>query len=83
MRKAVLALSVAVFATCTLAISVDAKKQQRGPKLLSGNVAQENIAKVNSGITWHTSLNRAMQDANRQGKMILWVQMIGKMDGAT
>lgn len=82
MKKAVIALSMAVLATCTLSINADAKKK-KSPKLLSGAVAQQNIVKVNKGITWHTSLNRALHDAHRQGKMVLWVQMIGKMDGAT
>ena len=82
MKKAVIAFSMAVLTTCTLAISADAKKN-KGPKLLSGSVAQQKIVKVNNGINWHTSLNRALHDAYNQKKMVLWVQMIGKMDGAT
>lgn len=52
-------------------------------KLLPGQVARENIERVNQQIDWHTSLGAAQNQARREGKMILWVQMIGQMDGAT
>ncbi|MCA9802141.1 MAG: hypothetical protein KC777_09150 [Cyanobacteria bacterium HKST-UBA02] len=53
------------------------------PKLLPGYAAKENIDQVNKGIKWHTNLAAAESDARQQGKMILWIQLVGKMDGAT
>ncbi|MGD9684080.1 MAG: hypothetical protein AB7W16_23160 [Candidatus Obscuribacterales bacterium] len=53
------------------------------PKLLPGYAAKENIDQVNKGIKWHTNLAAAESDARQQGKMILWIHLVGKMDGAT
>ena len=82
MRNRVLAGFAAVLAVCLLNVNqAEAAKGQK--RLLNGTVAKQNIDKVNQGINWHTSLSTAQSEARRSGKMILWVQMIGKMDGAT
>lgn len=51
--------------------------------VIEGDQARENIKKVNSDINWHTSLNSALMDARKENKMVLWVHLVGKMDGAT
>ncbi|MCA9802816.1 MAG: hypothetical protein KC777_12665 [Cyanobacteria bacterium HKST-UBA02] len=51
--------------------------------VIEGDQARENIKKVNSDINWHTSLNGALMDARKENKMVLWVHLVGKMDGAT
>lgn len=51
--------------------------------VIQGDQAKENIKKVNSNIKWHTSLNSALMDARKESKMVLWVHLVGKMDGAT
>lgn len=81
MKKVILSSTLALLVSFSLALDADAAKKNK--KLLTGQVAKQKIEKVNEGITWHTSLRRAGQIAQNQGKMILWVQMIGKMDGAT
>ena len=81
MRKLILSSGLALLVSVSIGLQADAAKQNK--KLLSGEVAKQNICKVNDGITWHSSLNQAAQIAHREGKMILWIQMIGKMDGAT
>ncbi|SRR5579885_3187217 len=51
--------------------------------IIPGYVAKDNIEKVNNEIHWYTSLNQAEDQARRENKMVLWVHMIGQMDGAT
>lgn len=55
----------------------------QGPRLLSGSVSEERVAQLSSQINWHTSLSQALQDAQRQNKLVVWVHMLGKIDGAT
>ena len=78
MLKTALALSLAALAGFASCIPALAK-----PQVLPGYVAKDNIQQVNEGIKWHTSLPEAESEARRQGKMVLWIQMLGKMDGAT
>ena len=52
-------------------------------KVLPARVAKSNVEQVNSKIHWHTNLNSALARAKREGKMVLWIHMIGKVDGAT
>ncbi|MBZ0186670.1 MAG: hypothetical protein K8F91_10510 [Candidatus Obscuribacterales bacterium] len=51
--------------------------------VVEGPKAKENTQKVTSAIKWHTSMNTALAQARAQNKMLLWVHMIGKIDGAT
>ncbi len=61
-------------------------KQQAGMRkmmVMPGDVAKENVQKVNSEIRWHSNLNSALGQAHRQNKMVLWVHLIGNLSGAT
>ena len=79
-ERALLALSLGlVLLSGGAAVEAKAKNS----KLLPGYAAKENIDRVNQDIQWHTHLSEAIKSARSQGKMILWVQMIGQMDGAT
>jgi hypothetical protein len=53
------------------------------PALISGQVVQEAEGRVVTNIHWNTSLAQAEQQARRQGKMVMWVHMLGSMEGAT
>ena len=55
----------------------------RGPRLVGGIEANDRVSKLTSEIRWHTSLGEAKADAARQGKMILWVHMLGDLSGKT
>ncbi len=77
-RKSVVAIAAI---TATIAFAASAPAQNRN--LLPGHVAKENITKVNSEIHWNRSLNEALAEARASHKMVLWLHMIGKMDGAT
>ena len=51
--------------------------------VLSGNEAKANIQKVTNNVRWHTNLNSALAQAAREHKMVLWIHMIGSVDGST
>jgi len=51
--------------------------------VLNGYVCSERVHKLTSDITWFKSLDQAEQAAHSQGKLIFWVHMLGKIDGAT
>ena len=54
-----------------------------GPQLMSGNVTQNNVAQLTSQIQWHQSLPQAEYQAQRDGKMVFWMHMLGNLSGAT
>ncbi len=51
--------------------------------VLPGRVAKDNVMEVNNNVRWHTNLNSALARAHREQKMVLWIHMVGKIDGAT
>lgn len=51
--------------------------------LLDARESESNARKVRSDLGWSNSLSDAKQRAQQQGKMIFWVHMLGKLDGAT
>ena len=53
------------------------------PSFVTGDVAQRQVSKLTGEIHWYNNLNQAEQQAQRQGKMIVWLQMLGRIDGAT
>jgi len=54
-----------------------------GEELVPGYVAKSKIHQVSTGIEWNTELDAAQEKAKNANKMILWINMIGKMEGAT
>jgi len=52
-------------------------------RVVPGYLAQERVEKLTSEIQWHDKLPDALAEAQREGKLVFWVQMLGKIDGAT
>ena len=52
-------------------------------KLIPGAEAYQRTSQLTSDITWNHSLSQAEATAQKKGKMIFWVQMLGDMAGAT
>lgn len=75
-----LQLSAAVFITMLLASNGTAAE---AAKVLSGEVCQAKVHELTTDISWYKSLSKAEEDAKREGKLIFWVHMLGKIDGAT
>ncbi len=51
--------------------------------VLGGEICSANVHKLTSEMTWYKSLSKAEADAEREGKLIVWVHMLGKIDGST
>jgi hypothetical protein len=48
-----------------------------------GSVCSLNVHKLTSDITWYTDLKQAEKLAAGENKLVFWVHMLGKVDGAT
>lgn len=55
----------------------------RAEKVLEGQVCSEKVHALTSEIEWYKSLHKAEDAARNQGKLVFWVHMLGKIDGAT
>lgn len=53
------------------------------PRLMSGSVNESNVAQLTHQINWHSSLPQAETQAQREGKMVFWMHMLGQLSGAT
>lgn len=52
-------------------------------ELLQGEVCEANVHKLTTEIDWYSNLKKAEKTAAEQNKLILWIHMVGKIDGAT
>jgi hypothetical protein len=50
---------------------------------MSGNMTENNVAQLTHQINWHPSLPQAEYQAQREGKMVFWMHMLGNLSGAT
>jgi hypothetical protein len=53
------------------------------PAYLTGQSAQEQVHKLTGEIHWCQDLTEAERQAQSQKKMIVWIHMLGRIDGAT
>lgn len=90
MKQECLKMKFAVLSSLSLALLVSLAlapgiwtAEAKGPKMISGQVSEQKVDKLLSGIHWYESLPQAEAVAKQQGKPIVWVHMLGKMDGAT
>lgn len=56
---------------------------QAAPGLVSGEEQWENVNALTSQVQWFRDLNQAEQSARQKGKMVFYMHMLGKIDGAT
>jgi hypothetical protein len=52
-------------------------------KVLEGAVCSMNVHKLTTNIDWYTDLKKAEKAAAEQNKLVFWMHMLGKIDGAT
>lgn len=57
--------------------------EAKAKAVLSGEICSANVHKLTSEMTWYKSLSKAEADAEREGKLVVWVHMLGKIDGST
>ena len=51
--------------------------------VLSGQVCSQNVSKMTNEISWTRDLKDAQERAAQEDKLVLWVHMVGKMEGDT
>tara|TARA_Y100001978_G_scaffold48810_1_gene43917 strand:- start:257 stop:538 length:282 start_codon:yes stop_codon:yes gene_type:complete len=51
--------------------------------LVKGDLQRQRVNKLLGTIQWHKSLAQAQADARSRGKMIFWVNILGKLTGDT
>lgn len=44
-------------------------------------VSQKNTQTLLAAVTWHTALDAALEQAKKDGKLVFWMQIKGKLDG--
>ncbi len=52
-------------------------------KVLQGEVCSERVHELTSEINWNRNLHKAEDEARQQGKLVFWLHIVGKIDGAT
>jgi hypothetical protein len=73
--------SFALLASILLASAISAQQVQK--KAILPEVASASATKLNREINWHDSLESAAKQANKEGKLIFYMHMLGKIDGGT
>ncbi|MBN8661128.1 MAG: hypothetical protein K2Y32_02700 [Candidatus Obscuribacterales bacterium] len=71
-------LALAMLAACTLTLPA-----QAGPKLITGTEQWENVNYLLTEIPWYQSLSQAQEAARQKGKMVFYMHILGKLNGAT
>jgi hypothetical protein len=70
LSAAILALALAG-PVCDRALAVD------------GNQQRTNVNELTHQLTWFDNMNQALACARQRGKPLVWIHMLGKIDGAT
>lgn len=65
------------------ALSLIAVQQVGAVPMVNGNEAAYRVRELATGINWHTNLSQALNEGARTGKPVVWIHMLGKIDGAT
>lgn len=72
-----------VFAGMTLTLLLLAPGAFSADALVKGDIQRMRVNKLTGNIHWHQSLAQAQTDARSRGKMIFWVNILGKLTDAT
>jgi hypothetical protein len=65
------------------ALALLAIPQANAVPLIKGDEASYRVRELSTGINWYTNLPMALQESARTGKLVVWIHMLGKIDGAT
>jgi hypothetical protein len=51
--------------------------------VVSGHISAERVNTLTGSVEWNESLKEALAKAQSEAKPVVWVHMVGKIDGAT
>lgn len=54
-----------------------------GPGYVLADDAEQRVKQLTGHIFWYDDLEQAKAEAKYNHKMVLWLQMLGRLDGAT
>jgi hypothetical protein len=60
-----------------------ASAARRAHRMVRGPEAGARVEHLLTELKWETSLEDAKQRAAAEGKLVFWVQMLGRIDGST
>ncbi|HEY9732332.1 MAG TPA: hypothetical protein V6C89_10495 [Drouetiella sp.] len=80
MKRARVLSMLAVLVSASAALSIPAAQAE---KVLEGQVCSARVHALTSDIDWYKNLNKAEDEAQKSGKLIFWLHILGKIDGAT
>ena len=75
MRRVVISRATVVLLAAITAASA------ASPRIISGDLAQRRVTALTSNVHWFDSLDDAKAAARHTGKLILWVHMLGELNG--
>jgi hypothetical protein len=55
----------------------------RSAEVVTGDETFRHVTELTSQIHWYTGLAQAEYQAQREGKLVLWLHMLGDLSGAT
>lgn len=67
----------------SVGLSIGVASEVKAEKVLNGAVCAQRVNELTNSINWYSSLDDAKQKAKREKKLILWVNMLGKLEGDT
>lgn len=79
-RKRVLLMGLGVVA---LSLWLTVPQPASAEKVLSGAVCQDRVSRLTRDIQWQSDFDSACELAREKKKLILWVHMVGKLEGDT
>lgn len=65
-----------------LAVSI-ARPAQSDDSIVSGALAARGVHCLTRAMPWYTNLDQAREAAKSSGRLIVWIHMLGTIDGAT
>ncbi|MBC7999913.1 MAG: hypothetical protein IAF58_18300 [Leptolyngbya sp.] len=74
MRKIFLSMSALILLSTSAATA---------KPLITGQEAQYRVRELSVGMPWYQNLPQALAESNKTGKLVVWIHMLGKIDGAT
>ncbi|MBY0550736.1 MAG: hypothetical protein K2W95_25885 [Candidatus Obscuribacterales bacterium] len=75
-------LLTSVFLLISYAASTTGPVQSENA-LISGSQAATSVHCLTRAMRWHTNLEEAQAAARSSGRLVVWIHMLGTIDGAT
>lgn len=72
-----------LFALAITLIGTLSNAANAAPGVIDGRDARTNVDNLTKQVYWFNRLRDAEDSARQKGKPLLWVHMLGKIDGAT